>query len=78
MGRNVTMTRNLAVEFRIAANTLRRLSGSPDPRKAARAAEILANKQLFREFVDQRHRAVRSRGDSLTEGESPCLIRDAA
>jgi hypothetical protein len=33
---------------------------------------------LFREFVDQRHRAVRSRGDSLTEGDSPCLIRDAA
>ncbi|EWY40117.1 hypothetical protein N825_02745 [Skermanella stibiiresistens SB22] len=72
------MTRNLAVEFRIAANTLRRLSGNPDPRKAARAQEILADKGLFREFVDQRHRAVRGRADAAAEGDSSGLIGLAA
>jgi hypothetical protein len=72
------MTRNLAVEFRIAANTLRRLTGNPDPRKAARAQEILGNKALFREFVDQRHRALRTRADAVAEGDSSRLTELAA
>jgi hypothetical protein len=72
------MTRNLAVEFRIAANTLRRLTGNPDPRKAARAQEILGDKALFREFVDQRHRALRTRTDAATEGDSNGLADLAA
>ena len=41
------MTRNLAVEFRIAANTLRRLTGNSDPRKAARAQEILEEIRVY-------------------------------
>ncbi|GEO36222.1 hypothetical protein GGE65_000490 [Skermanella aerolata] len=72
------MTRNLAVEFRIAANTLRRLTGNPDPRKAARAQEILGDKALFREFVDQRHRALRTRTDAVSEGDSNGLADLAA
>jgi hypothetical protein len=72
------MTRNLAVEFRIAANTLRRLTGNSDPRKAARAQEILADKSLFREFVDQRHRALRIRADAVAEGDSSRLTDLAA
>jgi len=72
------MTRNLAVEFRIAANTLRRLTDNPDPRKAARAQEILADKGLFREFVDQRHRAVRGRFEASAEGNSSRLTGLAA
>jgi len=72
------MTRNLAVEFRIAANTLRRLTDNPDPRKAARAREILADKGLFREFVDQRHRAVRGRAVAVAEGDSSRLSALAA
>lgn len=72
------MTRNLAVEFRIAANTLRRLTGNPDPRKAARAQEILGDKALFREFVDQRHRALRTRTDVVAEGDSNGLVDLAA
>ena len=68
------MTRNLAVEFRIAANTLRRLTGNPDPRKAARAQEILGDKALFREFVDQRHRSLRTRADAVARARSCGLL----
>ena len=55
-----------------------RLRDAPDPRKAARAQEILGNKALFREFVDQRHRALRTRADAVAEGDSSRLIELAA
>ena len=55
------MTRNLAVEFRIAANTLRRLTSHPDPQKAERAKAILEDPALFRAFVDRRSQAERDR-----------------
>jgi hypothetical protein len=57
------MTRNLAVEFRIAANTLRRLSNHTDPRKAERARRILEDPALFRAFVDRRSEVTRRRRD---------------
>ncbi|WP_207477962.1 hypothetical protein [Arenibaculum pallidiluteum] len=55
------MTRNLAVEFRIAANTLRQLANHSDPRKAQRARQILEDPALFRAYAEQRSRTVRSR-----------------
>ena len=55
------MTRNLAVEFRIAANTLRQLANHSDPRKAERARQILEDPTLFRAYAEQRSRAVRTR-----------------
>lgn len=55
------MTRNLAVEFRIAANTLRQLAHHSDPTKAEQARRVLEDPTLFRAFVDQRSQAMRSR-----------------
>lgn len=55
------MTRNLAVEFRIAANTLRQLAHHSDPVKAAQAQRVLEDPALFRAFVDQRSQAMRGR-----------------
>ena len=55
------MTRNLAVEFRIAANTLRQLANHTDPHKAERARRILDDPALFRAFVEQHSRVVRNR-----------------
>ena len=57
------MTRNLAVEFRIAANTLRQLSNHTDPQKAEGARRILDDPTLFRAFVDRRSEANRRRRD---------------
>lgn len=55
------MTRNLAVEFRIAANTLRQLARHSDPVKAEQARRVLDDPALFRAFVDKRSQAARTR-----------------
>jgi hypothetical protein len=55
------MTRNIAVEFRIAANTLRQLANHSDPRKAERARQILEDPALFRAYAEQRSQAARNR-----------------
>ncbi len=58
------MTRNIAVEFRIAANTLRQLANHSDPRKAERAKQILEDPALFRAYAEQRSQASRARHKS--------------
>lgn len=65
------MTRNLAVEFRIAANTLRRLADHSDPKKAAMARRILDDRDLFREFVERRRMSSGRSVSSTPEGDSP-------
>ena len=53
------MTRNLAIEFRIAANTLRKLAQHSDQVKSAQAMKILDDPKLFREYIERRSQRAR-------------------
>lgn len=63
------MTRNLAIDFRIAANTLRRMAEGPDAEKAVVARRILDDPGLFRNWVNRRAERTSQARRQPVEGE---------